>query len=233
GVLSTHFCNAHRPSEHELRILDLYARKAAYFIERHRSDEALRQSEERYKGIYENAGTGMYIADLTGRFQQCNPSYASMHGYTEEELCKLSMKDLVLPEDWPRHTPDIQRLLSGAISSFEIMNRCVTKGGDLLWVHKHVSLLRDAAGRPESIISLVTNMTERKKNEECIALLMREVNHRSKNLLTLVQAIARQTNAPEKFLNQFNERLQALAASDDLLIKNEWKGVNFAELARS
>jgi PAS domain-containing protein len=61
GMLSTHFCNAHRPSEHDLRLMDLYARKAAYIIERHHSDEALRQSEERYKGIYENAGTGIYI----------------------------------------------------------------------------------------------------------------------------------------------------------------------------
>jgi PAS domain S-box-containing protein len=233
AVLSTHFCNAHRPSEHQLRILDLYARQAADFIERLRSDEALRQSEERYKGIYENAGTGIYSVDLTGRFQYCNPAYASMHGYTEEELRKLSIKDVVHPEDWPRHTPEIQLLTSGKIPSFEIMNRCVAKGGDLLWVHKHVSLLRDAAGRPASIFALVTDVTERKKNEECIALLMREVNHRSKNLLALVQAIARQTKAPGDFLNRFDERLQALAAGDDLLIKNEWRGVNLAELARS
>jgi PAS domain S-box-containing protein len=233
GMLSTHFCNAHRSSEHQLRILDLYARQAADFIERLRSDEALRQSEERYKGIYENAGTGIYSVDLTGRFQYCNPAYASMHGYTEEELRGLSIRDVVHPEDWPRHTPEIQLLTSGKIPSFEIMNRCVAKGGDLLWVHKHVSLLRDAAGHPESIFALVTDVTERKTNEECIALLMREVNHRSKNLLALVQAIARQTKAPADFLNRFDERLQALAAGDDLLVKNEWKGVNLTELARS
>ena len=234
GMLSTHFKAVHRPTEHEFQLLDLYARQAADFIERLRSDyEVLRQSEERYKGIYENAGTGIYIADLSGRYQHCNPAYASMHGYAEEELRKLNMKDVVYPEDWPAHTPNLERLISEKIPSFEITNRCVTKGGDLLWAHTHVSLLRDAAGRPESIIALVTDTTERKKNEECIALLMREVNHRCKNLLTLVQAIARQTNAPEDFLNHFDERLQALAASDDLLVKNEWKGVNFAELARS
>ena len=233
GMLSTHFCNVHRPSDHELWILDLYARQAADFIERERSDEALRQSEERYKGIYENAGTGIYIADLAGRYQNCNPAYASMHGYTEAELRNLNMKDVVLPEDWPRHAPDIQRLMSEEIPSFEIMNRCVTKGGDLRWVHKRVSLLRDAAGRPASIIALVTDMTEQKQNEERIALLMREVNHRSKNLLTLVQAIARQANAPKDFLDRFDERLHALAAGHDILIKNEWKGIDFAELAGS
>src|SRR5262245_57048527 len=88
GVLSTHFCNVRRPTEHQMRMLDLYARRAVDFIERHRGEEALRRSEERYKGIYENAGTGIYIADLSGRFQYCNPAYASMHGYTEDELRK-------------------------------------------------------------------------------------------------------------------------------------------------
>jgi PAS domain S-box-containing protein len=225
GMLSTHFRNIHRPTEHDLQLLDLYARRAADFIEHLWSDEALRQSEERYRGVYNNAGTGIYIADLSGRYRYCNPAYASVHGYTEDELRKLTMKDVVYPQ--------VHELISGKISSFEIVNRCVTKRGELLWMHKHVSLLRDAAGRPESIIALATNVTERKKNEECIALLMREVNHRSKNLLMLVQAIARQTNAPEDFLHHFDERLQALAAGDDLLVKNEWKGVNFEDLARS
>ena len=233
GVLSTHFRMVHRPTEHDLQLLDLYARQAADFIEHQWSDEALRQSEERYKGVYNNAGTGIYIADLSGRYRYCNPAYASVHGYTEDELRKLKMKDVVYPEDWPPHQPQVERLISGKIPSFEITNRCVTKRGELLWMHKHVSLLRDAAGRPDSIIALVTNVTERKKNEDCIALLMREVNHRSKNLLMLVQAIARQTNAPEDFLHHFDERIQALAAGDDLLVKNDWKGVDFEDLARS
>jgi len=103
GILSTYFCNAHRPSDHQLQILDLYARQAADFIEHRRNDEALRQSEERYKGIYENAGNGIYIADLTGRFQNCNPAYASMHGYTEEELSKL-INQFVSSKTFRQHT---------------------------------------------------------------------------------------------------------------------------------
>jgi len=64
---------------------------------------------------------------------------------------------------------------------------------------------------------------------------MREVSHRSKNLLSLVQAIAQQTatSAPEDFLTRFQTRLVALAASHDLLVKNEWKGIDLKELARS
>ena len=63
---------------------------------------------------------------------------------------------------------------------------------------------------------------------------MSEVNHRSKNMLTLVQAVARQTVAatPEDFLSRFTERLQALSASQDLLVRHGWKGVELDELIR-
>jgi two-component sensor histidine kinase len=64
---------------------------------------------------------------------------------------------------------------------------------------------------------------------------MREVNHRAKNMLSLVQAIARQTAArePEDFIGCFTERIQALAANQDLLIRNEWQGVDVEDLVRA
>jgi two-component sensor histidine kinase len=64
---------------------------------------------------------------------------------------------------------------------------------------------------------------------------MREVNHRAKNMLSLVQVIARQTaaRAPEDFIGHFTERIQALAANQDLLIRKEWRGVDMEDLARA
>src|SRR5258708_32997109 len=55
---------------------------------------------------------------------------------------------------------------------------------------------------------------------------MHEVNHRAKNMLSVVQAVARQTAArePEDFIGRFNERIQALAANQDLLVRTEWRG---------
>jgi len=235
AIMSTHFCNAHRPSEQELRILDLYARKAADFIEHHQSDEVLRQSKERYKGIYENAGTGIYIADLTGRFQHCNPAYASTHGYTEEELRKLSIKDLVHPEDWSRHTPEIELLTSGKIASFKILNRCIAKGGDLIWVHKHVSLLRDATGRPESILALVTDVTERKRAEDARNFLNAELDHRVKNALATVSAVVSHTGQDTRSVGTFvaalDGRIRTMARTHELLSAHRWRGISLAELA--
>jgi two-component sensor histidine kinase len=78
-------------------------------------------------------------------------------------------------------------------------------------------------------------VTDQKAHQEQIHLLMREINHRAKNMLSLVQAIARQTAAPEPedFIEHFTERIQALAANQDLLVRNEWQGVDVEDLVRA
>jgi PAS domain S-box-containing protein len=203
--------------------------------ERKRFEEALRVSEERSRGIFEYAGTGIAIGDMEGRLQSGNPAYCSMLGYTKEELRGLTIEDLVHPEDAEACLANFRRLVAQEIPSFQSLNRYVAKDGRAVWVHKHVSLLRDDRGRPISALALVTDVTERKRQENHINLLMREVNHRSKNMLSLVQAVARQTLAanPEDFLDRFGKRIEALAANQDLLIKNAWNGADIAELVRS
>jgi PAS domain S-box-containing protein len=197
-------------------------------------EEELRQSEERFRGIFEKAGTGIAITGLDGRFQSCNPAYSAMLGYTEEELRALDFWDLIHPEDRDQNMIAVGRLALEEIPSFEMFNRYRGKGGNALWVHKHVSLLRDGAGKPTHIVALVTDMTERKEYENRIGMLLREVNHRAKNMLALVQAIARHTAAtsPGDFVERFGERVRALAASQDLLVKHEWKGVDLGALVR-
>jgi PAS domain S-box-containing protein len=199
------------------------------------SAAALRESEERFRGIFENAGTGIAIADLEGRFERCNPAYAAMLGYSQEELRELTCPSLLHPEDREANIAVRQRLLAQEIPSFEIVNRYIGKGSKLIWLQKHVSLLRDAAGKPTNTVVLATDVTERKRQEDHIRLLMREVNHRSKNLLTVVQAIARQTAAgtPNDFAARFEQRVQALAASQDELVKNDWRGAMLDDLVRS
>ncbi len=212
------------------------ASKIAHDItSRKRAQEAVCESEERFRGIFEHAGTGIAITDLQGRIQSCNPAYAAILGYAQEELRGFGFPDLVHPEDREANLIEIRRLLAQEIPSFEILNRYLAKDGNPVWVHKHVSLLRDDAGKPTHILALVTDMTERKRHEDHISLLMREVNHRSKNMLTLVQAVARQTVAanPNDFIERFGERMRALAASQDLLVKNAWKGVDLDDLVRS
>jgi two-component sensor histidine kinase len=89
--------------------------------------------------------------------------------------------------------------------------------------------------RAVSIVGTAADITERKEREEKEHLLMREINHRAKNMLSVVDAIAHQTaiKNPEDFTERFSERIQALSANQDLLIRNEWKGVEIEDLARA
>jgi two-component sensor histidine kinase len=81
----------------------------------------------------------------------------------------------------------------------------------------------------------VQDITERREREDKEHLLMREINHRAKNMLSVIASIAHQTATrnPEDFVERFAERIQALSANQDLLVRNEWSGVEVADLVRA
>jgi PAS domain S-box-containing protein len=110
-------------------------------------------------------------------------------------------------------------------------------GSSIRWLDLHVEPLRDAAGDIVGLTCVAVDVTERKEGEAHLRLLMRELTHRSKNLLAVIQAMARQTarhaGSIDGFLEQFSARLQALARSHDLLVQEEWHGVSLNELVRS
>jgi two-component sensor histidine kinase len=86
-----------------------------------------------------------------------------------------------------------------------------------------------------SVVGTVQDITERKEREQRERFLIREVNHRTRNMLSVVNALARQTSTrrPEDFLERFSERIQALSANQDLLVRNEWHGVEIEDLVRA
>jgi PAS domain S-box-containing protein len=110
--------------------------------------------------------------------------------------------------------------------------------GKVHWAEVHWLAYFEGARRERgaaSIVGTVADITERKEREEQVHLLMREVNHRAKNMLSVVDSIAHQTAArnPEHFIERFSERIQALSANQDLLVRNEWNGVEIKDLVRA
>jgi PAS domain S-box-containing protein len=108
------------------------------------------------------------------------------------------------------------------------------QAGDVHWYDLHVEPLRDVTGDVTGLIGAAIDVTSRKEDEAHLRLLMRELTHRSKNLLAVIQAMARQTarhaRSVEQFLEQFEARLQALATSHDVLIEEGWHGASLGEL---
>jgi two-component sensor histidine kinase len=114
--------------------------------------------------------------------------------------------------------------------------RYVIPDQPLKWLLMRAEVALDPQAMPTRALGVIMDITERKRSEEHIQLLMREVNHRSKNLLAVVQSVASQTASrcePSDFVQRFGERLQGLSASHDLLVRNTWRGVSLAELILS
>lgn len=130
--------------------------------------EALRISEKRFRGIFEHAATGIAIIGLDGAYQQVNPAFCAMSGFTEAELLNTSFPSLIYPDDLEANLQKVELLKKKEISSFEIENRYVHKNGHVIWVRKYISVLLDAEGNPAHILGLLTDMTERKQSEEAI-----------------------------------------------------------------
>jgi PAS domain S-box-containing protein len=126
------------------------------------------RTEEFYRKIYQQVATGIAITDWQGVFQECNPAYCALLGYTEKELRTIDFVSLIHPEDREANLVHFRRLQVGEIPSFEIENRYIHKNGEPVWVRKFVSLLHGEEGEPTHLIALVTNVTERKRAEEAI-----------------------------------------------------------------
>jgi PAS domain S-box-containing protein len=112
----------------------------------------------------------------------------------------------------------------------------VLRNGVMQWYDVHLEPLPDLTGAIVGLAGAAVDITERKQSEAHLRLLMRELTHRSKNLLAVIQAMARQTarhvDSTDEFLEQFGARLQALAVSHDLLVQESWYGASLAALTR-
>jgi PAS domain S-box-containing protein len=105
------------------------------------------------------------------------------------------------------------------------------------WYDFHIEPVYGRGKKVVGLTSAVVDITANKEGEEHLRLLMREISHRSKNLLAIIQAMARQTaryaDSIDDFLNQFNARVQALARSHDLLVQENWHGAGLQDLLKS
>jgi two-component sensor histidine kinase/PAS domain-containing protein len=146
-------------------------------------------------------------------------------------------------EYWSALHPDDRHLmqnfheLANNQDSFTSEYRVVWPNGTTLWLRGHGRVVaRTPDGKAHRLVSIVADVTERKAAEDHVQFLMHELSHRSKNLLAVIQSIsrrtARTTTTMEDFERRFGQRLQGLAASHDVLVRNSWQGAPLADLLR-
>ena len=142
--------------------------------DRKQAEENLRESEERYRAIVNQALTGVAYSSIGGKLTLVNQKYCDITGYSAEELSQLRMHDITHPEDLPRNIELYNRMMVDG-TPFEIEKRYIRKDGSIVWVNNSVSAICDRNGNPQSVVAIVLDVTERKQAEaERDDLLARE-----------------------------------------------------------
>jgi PAS domain S-box-containing protein len=203
---------------------------------RQAAEDLLRESERTFRAMFEVSSVGKIEVDpKTGRFLRANAAMGKFVGYSEAELLARTVFDITHPDDRDRARELLRRMVTGELAVFDMEKRYIRKDGNTVWARVTANIIRDESGQPLRDTAVVQDITERKEREEREHLLMREVNHRAKNMLSVVDSIAHQTATrnPEGFIERFSQRIQALSANQDLLVRNEWNGVEVEHLVRA
>jgi PAS domain S-box-containing protein len=133
--------------------------------ERKKAEEALRESEERSKAIVANAPIGIAVTGADKRILSANDAFCKILGYTEDELRKLTFKDITHPEDLEESVAKIKELEAGRVSYFKLEKRYVKKDGEVIYGKIMVSTIRNQGGNPSLFIAELEDITGAKKRE--------------------------------------------------------------------
>jgi PAS domain S-box-containing protein len=209
------------------RPVEYFVRVVQDISDRKRAEEQLRRQAD----LLDQTHDAIFTWKIGGGIAYWNRGAETLYGYARDEAIGRVSHDLLRTRaEVPTQAIEAQTARQGSWYG-ELIHTC-RDGREIMVESRHVRVSYDG-----ELYALETNrdITARKRAEERVRLLMREANHRAKNMLSLVQAIARQTVARDHgdFIDRFTERLQALAANQDLLVRHRWQGVDMEDLVRS
>ncbi len=188
---------------------------------RKQAEAALRDSEERFKAVFNNAAVGIVLTDRSGRHLQANDRWLQMMGhYTSEEFCQKTYLDVTYPSDLPLSIQRRSELLNGDIGTYQLEKRFIRKDGSIFWGDLWAAPIWRRGEQPElwAIVSIITDITERKQTE-------RALRHNEERLRRYFEQplIGMQTCSLAKRMLEVNDRFcQLLGYSREFLIGKSW-----------
>jgi PAS domain S-box-containing protein len=165
GTFGMYYRQPRCPTPRDLRAVDIVTRTVAIAIERSRAEQSLRESEERFRGTFENAAVGIAHTAAAGGFLRVNEKFCGIVGYPREELLQRAFQDITHPDDLAASLELFTALVRGDSPDFGLEKRYLRKDGSLVWVELFVSLQRDTAGKPAYAIAVIQDISERKRLE--------------------------------------------------------------------
>ncbi|MDP3564647.1 MAG: PAS domain S-box protein [Methanoregula sp.] len=129
---------------------------------------ALRESEERFRKIFENSPIGMVLVTPDFRFFSVNPAWVAMTGYAEKELLKISFTDVTHPDHLTGDREHMRELVAGTIAVYQTEKRYIRKDGSILWGLIRVTPIRDPRGSLVYFAAQIEDITEWKNAEKAL-----------------------------------------------------------------
>jgi PAS domain S-box-containing protein len=133
--------------------------------ERRRTEEALRHSEERLRAVYNHAAVGIEQTLADGSLLMVNPAFCSMLGYSKEELRGMTSEQITSPEDRDHEAELFQSMLREGRECYAMEKRYLRKDGSSVWTSITGSVVKDLLGKPLYRVTIVQDITERKRAE--------------------------------------------------------------------
>jgi PAS domain S-box-containing protein len=235
GMISTHWREPGQPTERDLRRLDVLARQAADLIQVRKAEEALRERNNQllfFASIVESSDDPIITKNLDGIITSWNKAAERVFGYTAAEIIGKSVTILIPSERHDEEPPILERIRRGEpIEHYKTIRQ--RKDASLINVSLTVSPVIDAQGKIIGASKIARDITDRKRNDEHIATLAREAEHRSKNILATVQATVSlsQSDTVNGLKSAIEGRIQALAKVHDLFVKSRWTGAELYSIA--
>jgi two-component system cell cycle sensor histidine kinase/response regulator CckA len=184
--------------------------------ERKKVEEALRESEQRFRRVFEQGPLGMAILGLDYRWVAVNERLCEITGYTSDELTKLSFIDITHPEDVDKDVAQAEALARGDIPYYQIEKRYIKKDRKIAWINLWKSVVRNRQGEPSYFLAMVQDISTIKKSEQEKEDLRTQLfqSQKMEALGTLVGGIA----------HDFNNMLQIMLGYSQLLLDDKKKG---------
>jgi PAS domain S-box-containing protein len=207
----------------EIRLLETVVERAWAHIERVRAEAALRESEERLRLIVEGARDyAIFTTDPAGRIDAWMPGAEHVFGWTAEAAVGQSATITFTPEDRDQGEPERELAAAARDGTASDIRWHVRNDGVPVFIEGRVIALRRPDGGVRGFLRIGQDVTKRRAAEEAQALLAREVDHRAKNALAVVQTMLRLTRADDvpAFSRAVEGRVAALGRAQTLLARN-------------